>query len=103
MFFVVHPKSTEVFLFFVGIGLLSFAQVLHSGGAAALRDLVEDSDALDLNKGAFFKGPAAFEFLGEQVPDRASLTDLRTTDENSRVLTRFYSRAAIVFWPRAHT
>lgn len=69
-----------------------------------MRDLTGDYSEV------FARGPAALEFLGERVPppvpyQRSEGTDSAEVEiaENTYVTPpTFYSRAAIVFWPRAH-
>lgn len=78
-----------------------FAQVLHSGGPAALADL-EGSYAE-----AFSRGPEAVEFLGRKVDELWQLEDASGAalsgggGGREGRQARFYTRAAIVCWPRA--
>lgn len=82
-------------------------KLLHSGGDLALSDL--ESDHGDV----FFRGPEAVEFLGRRVEDarRFRPPALAATagvkgggggggDAGSEP-ARFYTRAAVVCWPRS--
>lgn len=83
-------------------------KVLHSGGPAALSDLESEYESV------FLKGPEAVEFLGQRVNQPWALKDaaggaaqqLASNTSaggggGSGKETRFYSRAAIVCWPRS--
>ncbi len=88
--------------------------MLHSGGPAALADLGRDYEEV------FLKGPAAVEFLGQKVNESWPLWPLQSPSaaiaggaqqgtlglggglsEGLSGLGRFYTRAAIVCWPKS--
>lgn len=83
--------------------------MLHSGGPAALSDLENDD-----YESVFLKGPEAVEFLGKKVNNLTQPWALEDAAGGAEQLslntgggggcgkeTRFYSRAAIVCWPRS--
>lgn len=81
--------------------------MLHSGGDAALKDLSGGVEEV------FLKGPEAVEFLGDPVTKPWPLVESSSDDAQQGVAgggaaaggaanpTRFYTRTAIVCWPRA--
>lgn len=82
--------------------------MLHSGGSAALGDLEGGIEE------AFLRGPEAVEFFGKKVDELWELEDDAPGDAGQELSggtggegggaekqTRFYSRMAIVFWPRS--
>lgn len=77
----------------------TYHKVLHSGGDAALQDLEGGVDRV------FCKGPEAVEFLGNRVTELGWLEDAVADAQAGGGAglrpTSFFSRAAIIFWPRS--
>lgn len=87
----------------------SIQKVLHAGGLPALSDLESGYESL------FLKGPEAVEFLGRKVNQPWALEEAAGGAQQLALNegggsggegvcgkeTRFYSRAAIVCWPRS--